>query len=637
MSAISATRPSPESHWIRVRVRPPSTSLETWRCRVARGDRRQVRHAEDLVVLSEPLEVAGDLRAEPSPDTSVHLVEDQRRRRAPDGQRAAEREEDPGRLAAGRDRAQGLRILARIRREEELHGLSAADAEPAAIRLGVSVRFGDMGNERHGEARALEAELAEPALDGLLKLGAEGAARRRQSPRGLGQAPAGCSDLDLQGLAIHRPVRHEVQLVPQGLQPLFEARHVGAVLALQPLQQAQAILDVLQARGVGVYSVEEAAQGTARLLELKRRLPEARRGLLEVGHPARPVGHGALRPAQQVERAVLGLGEPVKRGPKLRSQLGGVAQHAPLGAEVLRLEGRGVRLLELAHLKPDEVEALKPLRLPRLEVFELGHQLEPASAPLPIALQGVLQPAKGVHQAELLHGLEQPLVLVLTVDLHQLPGEAAQQLLGHGAVIDVGPCAPVAADGPRQDELQLVLLLPLLQGLGEMLREPASHELAVVIEREDEPALHSSPLGSLADHGGPCPAPQEQLEGVDEEALARAGLPRHRVQPCSKFQRRPFKEGEVLQREFNQHRPDEDRTAPPPVATTIATSGPRLMGEAPVALSPLSAPGRRSSAASPDQLQTPKGQKATKEPRLRRAEDPQELETPSGGRPCLLA
>ena len=37
MSAISATRSSPESHWIRVRVRPPSTSLETCRWRVARA------------------------------------------------------------------------------------------------------------------------------------------------------------------------------------------------------------------------------------------------------------------------------------------------------------------------------------------------------------------------------------------------------------------------------------------------------------------------------------------------------------------------------------------------------------------------------------------------------------------------
>lgn len=61
------------------------------------------------------------------------------------------------------------------------------------------------------------------------------------------------------------------------------------------------------------------------------------------------------------------------------------------------------------------------------------------------------------------------------------------------------------------------------------------------------------------------------------------------------------------------------------------------MGAAPVALSPLSALERRSLAASPDPLRTPKGQKAPKEPRLRRAEDPQEMETPSGGRPCLLA
>ena len=139
------------------------------------------------------------------------------------------------------------------------------------------------------------------------------------------------------------------------------------------------------------------------------------------------------------------------------------------------------------------------------------------------------------------------------MDLHEATGELLEQLLGHGPVIHVGPGASVAADRARQDQLELAALRVLLEGLGQMIPEPRGDEIAVPLEGQEEAPLDPRSLGALADHGRLGAAPEQELERIDDEALARAGLPRDRVEATTEFERRALEEREVLETEFDEH------------------------------------------------------------------------------------
>ena len=117
----------------------------------------------------------------------------------------------------------------------------------------------------------------------------------------------------------------------------------------------------------------------------------------------------------------------------------------------------------------------------------------------------------------------------------------------------MGLGASVATDRARQDQLQLPALRVLLEGLGQMVPQPAGHEVAVSLQGQEEAPLDPRPLGALADHGRLGAAPEQELERIDDEALPRAGLPRDRVEATTEFERRALEEREVLETEFDEH------------------------------------------------------------------------------------
>ena len=106
----------------------------------------------------------------------------------------------------------------------------------------------------------------------------------------------------------------------------------------------------------------------------------------------------------------------------------------------------GLRSFELRQLKTRQLEpvpALVALVLQQQDTLDL---LEPSAAQLTVARQGFLQSSEGIEQPQLLACFEQPLVVVLTVNLEKPPGQLAQGALGDGSVIDVGPAAPLAGN-----------------------------------------------------------------------------------------------------------------------------------------------------------------------------------------------
>src|SRR5262249_38162227 len=90
------------------------------------GDLRKVRHAEHLVAGRDGLQPPADALCRPAADTGIDFVEDQRRRRRfawfADGLRL-QRKSDAGQFATGCDAVERLRLLADVRRKQELNGV----------------------------------------------------------------------------------------------------------------------------------------------------------------------------------------------------------------------------------------------------------------------------------------------------------------------------------------------------------------------------------------------------------------------------------------------------------------------------------------------------------------------------------
>ena len=333
------------------------------------------------------------------------------------------------------------------------------------------------------------------------------------------------------------------------------------MLASEALELDQLLLQLLEARRVGLGRVQERAQETRRRLELRRGLADAASGLLHRRNARAPAVQDALGALNDLKGGAVLLREPLHQASEGGRQLGRVAQELPLAAQVLGLHGVEVERLQLAELELDQVQALGAPLLLGLTPLEPLAQAEPGRAALAIARQGLPQPGKGVQQLQLLGRLEQPLVLVLPVDLHQLGRQLAEELAGHRAMVHVGPTAPIARDGPREDKLQLarrlalgaLLLTPLLEGVGQVFLEPARHALPPGVHRQQEAPLHPRTPRARPHDLRARPTPEQQLERIHDQALARARLPRDGVETGTEDELGLLEEGQVLEAEFDQH------------------------------------------------------------------------------------
>ena len=168
-------------------------------------------------------------------DAGVDLVEDQRRR-AGLGRRAHQRQHHPRELAAGRGLAQRARRHARVGRDQELDLVGARRPEAVVAR-----------RERRRELRAVHRQRRQPLTDGP--------GQRRRRPRG---APCRAPRPPSSSLA-----RSASSSRLGVLDRLLDARQLGvpgaagggvlehrgdraAVLALEPVQQRQALLDLVE-------------------------------------------------------------------------------------------------------------------------------------------------------------------------------------------------------------------------------------------------------------------------------------------------------------------------------------------------------------------------------------------------------
>src|SRR5438445_499461 len=225
------------------------------------GDRRQVRDTEDLAAGAHGRELLADDGPGAAADTGIHLVEHH------GGGTLVPREDDlqgehaPGELTAGGDGSERRRRVTRIGREAELRALSAAGAPVGQGRL----------DHRDLEARPLHPELSQFALHGRAEL------RRRLPARGAEGAGGACH-LQLQvgesPLVLAQQLLVPLEAVQLGRRLGAEAEHrllAVAVLARQPFERVQPVVDRLEAAGLEGDRVAQHAQCGERLVHLHAR------------------------------------------------------------------------------------------------------------------------------------------------------------------------------------------------------------------------------------------------------------------------------------------------------------------------------------------------------------------------------
>ena len=137
----------------------------------------------------------------------------------------------------------------------------------------------------------------------------------------------------------------------------------------------------------------------------------------------------------------------------------------------------------------------------------------------------LLVAAERVEQVALPTLIEQPLLLVLAVDLDERPDLLGQPRRGHGLVVEPGRRAAAGGD---------------LANRNDRLGNP-------VEERLDPGELRAVPdqrcVGARS---------QGEAERVDEQALAGAGLPGDHVQPGAELEAEPIDQREIRDRQLEQ-------------------------------------------------------------------------------------
>ena len=324
--------------------------------------------------------------------------------------------------------------------------------------------------------------------------------------------------------------RDRVEALVDGLEP--PGRHDDAFP--QRADRCQRVLD----QGAG--AVDRIGRGGERRIE-PREISQQTRGAMEPAH----------RRAVVVVEQACGLGEPGR-------QPLGMLEPPALHPQLLFLPRPQPRGVELRDLEPQQILALDPIPLRRPRALELGSGgavLREQVAHAVAQLVGIREP---IQEVELPGRLEQALVLVLAVDLHQMVAEPLEQTHRHRRVVDEGAMPAGPRELPANHELPLVESEPSF----------VEHGLNRAAGPDFEQGLHGSGLRIGADDIGLGAGTADQEDRVEQHRLAGAGLAGEHVEPGSEGRRHGVDHGEVADSNLEEHLADARSARQPPQAVS---------------------------------------------------------------------
>src|SRR5437667_412830 len=230
--------------------------------------------------------------------------------------------------------------------------------------------------------------------------------------------------------------------------------------------------------------------------------------------------------------------EPVELGEDLVAEL----EHRLLGIGVFPLEaGEGV---EVGELEAQEVLPLGPVALGGARPLRLGARLAELRHEARHALPELLRVGEAIQELELAGGLEQALVLVLAVHLHEVVAQALEERDGDGRVVDERTMAARATELTPRHQHAVVEREPRLV-------ECRGHG-AARLDVEDR--LDRRGVGVAPDHVRLGARPEEQQDRVDEHRLSGAGFAGQDVEPRAELHGDALDDGEVSDAKLAEHR-----------------------------------------------------------------------------------
>ena len=165
---------------------------------------------------------------------------------------------------------------------------------------------------------------------------------------------------------------------------------------------------------------------------------------------------------------------------------------------------------------------------------------------LPGGLQrSEVDPAEPVERFALRGRVQQGLVRVLAVEIDQLCARRCELAGRRQPPVDVGPTPPRSGDGPRQYDL----VSRLAGGVAAVVAAAR----APCATGPDESALDPCSVGSGPDQHRVGASADQELDGVDDEGLAGAGLAGERRHPRAEEQAQLGDDPEIADGQFEDH------------------------------------------------------------------------------------
>src|SRR5213083_2045158 len=491
----------------------------------ARGDRREVGHAEHLTTLRDRRELLCDDRGDTSTDARVHLVEDHRRHAVRLRQHGRQPEHRARELAARRHARERPHVLARIGREPELDPLEPPGRHPLELRP----------FQPDPEVEALHAERAQLPLHGgpqTLRRGPPPLGERRGRLPELGLELAEPPLLGREDLLVARePVELGDDLVAE-----LEHRLLGiAVFPLEARERVEPLVDRLQAGGLERHRLAERSDRREGVFELRPSRVDRLDGRRHRGIETRQVAEDARRAVEPRGRRLVIVVEERRDLGQTRGELVGVLESSTLLPELLLLARTQARGVELGELEAQEVLALAPVALGGARPLRLGARLAELRHEARHALPELLRVGEAIQELELAGGLEQALVLVLAVHLHEVVAQPLEERDGDGRVVDERTMAARATELTPRHQHAFV-------GREPRLVERRGHG-AARLDVEDR--LDRRGVGVAPDHVRLGARPEDQQDRVDEHRLSGAGFAGQDVEPRAELHGDALDDGEV--------------------------------------------------------------------------------------------
>ena len=466
-----------------------------------RRDLRQMRHAEHLLPrLCHSPELFGNLLCRPSADARVDLVEDQRRDRVLLRQHILHRQHDPRQLAAGRDLCHRPERLAHVGRHQEPHKVKPCLLRLLLLKLTLELHL------RHVQLRKF-------CLDALLKLNRSPLARLAQRKPRL-----------LDFLVLFRQLRPQpldfiackfdlVELALRLLQKRQHVLHARAIFPLQLVQHIEPLLDLLQL----LRRIRQLVAHIPRFLRrVLRGVDKLRHLLVQRCHIVRHTLHARerlFRLRQQRRRAVAVLVAVERRcrGFQRVRELFGILQQLPPRLQFLVLTRTQLRAFDLADLIFQCLHQPRLLCLVHIEPVDLAPQRLRLRKRCAIRLQQRLVVRERIQIDQMVRLVEQPLRIMLPMDVNELQAEPPQQCHRHGPPVHAAAVLPIREDlALHQQRLRVIVHA--------VLRKPRQFRHAVEY-RTDEGFRRTSP-----DDLARRPFAENRRDRVDHDGFTRAGL-----------------------------------------------------------------------------------------------------------------